>query len=277
MGKKLWAGQDNSGEEFRPLGEAIGCDRVRSSSSGGGEALWANVGALDGVGLIEHHAGTASKRGRTPVRSNWLQVGANREIQARERMSRLGVELGVAWRGLRRARRPHGGHGSPAKLSGVCKARERAGRCEMERGCECRHGRCSKMNWGRGQSDVAKDSGERARVRARWSTASAGTAELTGGAHGTARERASAQGKGSASGKVGPQGREGRGKRGARVKGTGANSLAPLGRERERVSAGEETAADRWCPPVWRRGRAAPLGWMGQLGLLWLFLFPWIF
>ena len=72
VGKRLWAGRDNSGEEFRPLGEAIDRDRARSSSSGGGGALWANVRALDGVGLAEHYAGAASKRDRTPVRPNWL-------------------------------------------------------------------------------------------------------------------------------------------------------------------------------------------------------------
>jgi hypothetical protein len=81
-GKTLRAGRDNSGEEFRPLGEAIYRDRARSRSSGGGGALWANVGALDGVGLAGHRAGAASKCGRTPLRPNWLQVDANRENQA---------------------------------------------------------------------------------------------------------------------------------------------------------------------------------------------------
>jgi hypothetical protein len=42
--------------------------------------------------------------------------------------------------------------------------------------------------------DVAKESGERARVRARWSTAGAGKAELIGRSHGAARERAGARG-----------------------------------------------------------------------------------
>ena len=41
----------------------------------------------------------------------------------------------------------------------------------------------------------------------------------------------------------------------------------PIGhREGGRECAGEETDADRWCPPV-RRGRAAPLGWTGLTGL----------
>jgi hypothetical protein len=83
-GKRLRAGRDNFDEEFRPLGEAIGRARARSSFSGGGEALLANVCALDGVGLAGYRAGTASKRGCTPSRPNWLQAGANRENQARE-------------------------------------------------------------------------------------------------------------------------------------------------------------------------------------------------
>jgi hypothetical protein len=82
-GEKLRAGRGNFGEEFRPPGEAIGRDRARGSSSGGGGALWANTGALDGVGLAGHSAGAASKRSHTPARPNWLQVGVNRGKQAR--------------------------------------------------------------------------------------------------------------------------------------------------------------------------------------------------
>jgi hypothetical protein len=43
----------------------------------------------------------------------------------------------------------------------------------------------------------------------------------------------------------------------AKGKTTGADKLAPLGREREGEARGAETAADRWRPPVRRRGRAA--------------------
>jgi hypothetical protein len=95
----LRAGRGSSSEEFRLLGEAIDHDRARASSSGGGGALWANVEALDGVGLAEHRANTASKRGRTPARPNWLHVGVNKENQAREQTSHLEAKLGVAWRG----------------------------------------------------------------------------------------------------------------------------------------------------------------------------------
>jgi hypothetical protein len=99
--EKHRAGHGNSGEEFRPSGEAIGCDRARASSSRGGGALWAKAGALDGVGMAGHRAGMASKRGRTPARPNWLRAGANRVKQAQGRVSHIGAELGVAWRGLR--------------------------------------------------------------------------------------------------------------------------------------------------------------------------------
>jgi hypothetical protein len=62
--------------------------------------------------------------------------------------------------------------------------------------------------------------------------------------------------------------------KGARARATDADNLVPLGRERERERVGKETAADRWNPPVRRRGRAAWLGRAGPVGLLWLFLFP---
>jgi hypothetical protein len=81
---ELRAGQGNFGKEFRSLGEAIDHDRARSCSNGGGGALWAKVGALDGVGLAEHRAGAASKRDCTPARPNWLRVGMNKENQALE-------------------------------------------------------------------------------------------------------------------------------------------------------------------------------------------------
>jgi hypothetical protein len=66
-----------------------------------------------------------------------------------------------------------------------------------------------------------------------------------------------------------------RGKRGARG---GGKQLSPTswphwaGRGRGEAG-GVETAADRWRPPVRRRGRAAWLGRAGLAGLLCLFLF----
>jgi hypothetical protein len=100
-GKKLQAGRGNSGEEFRPPGEAIDRDRARSSSSGGGGALWTNTEALNGVRPAGRRVGATSKCGHKPVRQNWLKAGANRKNQARGRVSHLGAELGVAWCGFR--------------------------------------------------------------------------------------------------------------------------------------------------------------------------------
>jgi hypothetical protein len=65
---------------------------------------------------------------------------------------------------------------------------------------------------------------------------SAERAELTGLAHGAAREKRDARGNGSTTGDPGPQGRE---RESARAKETGADRSAPAGRERERARAGE--------------------------------------
>jgi hypothetical protein len=110
----------------------------------------------------------------------------------------------------------------------------------------------------------------RARVRTRRSTASAEGVELTGQAHGAEREEKGARGNGSATSDLGPRDRE----RGStRVKKTGADRLAPAGREQESERAGERgSAADRRGPPVRRRGRATWLGRHGPAGLLYPFL-----
>jgi hypothetical protein len=156
----------------------------------------------------------------------------------------------------------------------------------MGRGSEGGRGRCSKRNSGRGQSDVVEDSGERARVRARWSTRGAGKAELTGGAHGAARERERPRGgKGSASGKADPQGREGRGGAG---EGNRRRQPGPTRQsEGESERAGKETIAPRWRPPVWQRRRTgarprwarwAGLGCFGFFfSLDFLIAFPFLF
>jgi hypothetical protein len=47
----------NSGEESRPWGGAIECDRARSSSGEGRGVLWANTRARDRAELASHHAG----------------------------------------------------------------------------------------------------------------------------------------------------------------------------------------------------------------------------
>jgi hypothetical protein len=85
------------------------------------------------------------------------------------------------------------------------------------------------------------------------------------------RKRGS-RGNGSAIGDLGPRDRE---RESTRVKKTGADRLAPAGKERDRERARERgTAADRRVPPVMQRGRAA---WLGWFGLVSPFLFLWIF
>jgi hypothetical protein len=56
-----------------------------------------------GLSWLDTARGATSKRDQTPARPNWLRSGANKENQARERVSHLGTELGVAWHGFRRA------------------------------------------------------------------------------------------------------------------------------------------------------------------------------
>jgi hypothetical protein len=74
-----------------------------------------------------------------------------------------------------------------------------------------------------------------ARVRTRWSTASAGRAELTGRVHDAKREKRDARGNGSAPGEPGPRGRERRGTRAGEA--TDTDRSAPTGTERERERA----------------------------------------
>jgi hypothetical protein len=112
--------------------------------------------------------------------------------------------------------------------------------CKMRRGSECGHWRASKKGAGRVGRRHGREIRRRARVRTRWSTASAGRAELTGRVHGTQREKG-CTGNGSAPGRTGPRERD---RRGTRVgEATGADRSAPAGRERER--AREKAAADR--------------------------------
>jgi hypothetical protein len=65
------------------------------------------------------------------------------------------------------------------------------------------------------------------------STASAERVELTGLAHGAEREKRDARGNDSTTGDLGPRDRE----RARAVEKKGTDRSAPLGRERERVSA----------------------------------------
>jgi hypothetical protein len=96
--------------------------------------------------MAGHRAGAASRRDHTPARPNWLKADANKVKQARGRESHLEVELGEAWRGLRRA----GWSGMRARFSsGVGKARERAELREMRWGTSAGHWRGSNKGDGR--------------------------------------------------------------------------------------------------------------------------------
>jgi hypothetical protein len=150
----------------------------------------------------------------------------------------------MAWCGLRRARWPG------------TRARERAGLCEMRRGSECGHWRGSKRGAGCVGGHRGREIRRRARVRTRWSTASAGRAELTWRVHDVEREKG-ARGQRLSAWQRGParQREEGRA-RAKQLAPTGRPQWAQSERERERERAGEKAAADRRAA-CRRRGRAA--------------------
>jgi hypothetical protein len=153
----------------------------------------------------------------------------------------------------------------------VSRARARARLREMRRGSECGHGRGSKGD-GMWAERCGRGSWRRARVRAHWSTAGEGRADLTREAHGAERERRGAQGNGSASGRTGPRGREGRGarRRGKQLAPTSWPHWAERGRGER---AGGKIAADRWHPPVRRCGRMGAWPSCALLGRLGSFAF----
>jgi hypothetical protein len=73
----------------------------------------------------------------------------------------------------------------------------------MRRGSECGHWRGSKKGARRVGGRRGREIRRCARVRTRWSTASAGRAELTRRVHGAEREKKDARGNGSAPGEPG--------------------------------------------------------------------------
>jgi hypothetical protein len=70
------------------------------------------------------------------ARMNQLRQGRIKGNRACERVSHLGTMLGRASHGFRRARRLHGGRGSPASTGGNGRARERVSVGEMRQGRE---------------------------------------------------------------------------------------------------------------------------------------------
>jgi hypothetical protein len=102
--------------------------------------------------------------------------------------------------------------------------------------------------------------------------ADAGRAELTGKAHGAEREGA----RGATARRLAERAHEAEREEGSRGEATGADKLAPLGREREGETCEAEPAANKWRPPVRRHGRAGMRpGWaeLGRLGCFAFFFF----
>jgi hypothetical protein len=97
------------------------------------------------------------------------------------------------------------GRGSPAATGDVGRALERVKLRETRRGVCAGHWRSSKKGAGRVGGHRGQEIRRRARVRTRWSTASAEGAELTGQVHGAEREERGARGNGSATGDLGPR------------------------------------------------------------------------
>jgi hypothetical protein len=148
----------------------------------------------------------------------------------------------------------------------------------MEWGSECGCGRCSKRSWG-AWPGISACVRKCARVGPR---RGAGKAELTGRSHGAARGSGHAGGTARCADEAGPRGRD---RKGRTSEGNRCQQPGPTGqREGERERAGKETAADRWNPPVRRRGRATWLGRAGRLGCFGFFIslefliaFPFLF
>jgi hypothetical protein len=171
-------------------------------------------------------------------------------------VSHLGAELGEAWSGLRRARWPERGSGSPA-AGGVGRARERVKSSEVSRGVCAGHWRGSKKeSWARG--------------RASWPRNPATCVSAQSPVHGKSGEggidkagprrkerKWDAWGQRLGTGEPGPQDRERESKR---AKETGADRSAPLGSEREREGAheGELPLTGGVCPSG---GAGARPGW----------------
>jgi hypothetical protein len=156
----------------------------------------------------------------------------------------------------------------------VGRARERVKLSEMRRGVCAGHWRGSKKGAGRVGRRRGQEIRRRARVRTRWSTASAEGAKLIGQFHGAERRKGGA-GQRLGDWRSGPARQRERERAG---EGNWRRQIGPTGqRAREGAPARGRTAADRRGPPVRRRGRVAWLGQLGPAGLLSLFLFLYIF
>jgi hypothetical protein len=136
-------------------------------------------------------------------------------------------------------------------------------------------GGAQKGSWAAWADVVAEDSGD---VRARWSTAGAGRAKLTGDVYNAMRERERA--RGATARRLAKWDSKAEREEGRTCEETSADSLAPLGsereRERERRVQGRElplTGGSHLSGGAGARAR----GLAGPAGLLCIFLFPWNF
>jgi hypothetical protein len=121
---------------------------------------------------------------------------------------------------------------------------------------------------------MAEDFGD-VRECARWSTTGARRVKLTGEAHGAERKDGRAGGMAR---RLAKWARKAEREEGRAGKETSADSLAPLGSEREREESVGQSGADRRGPPV-RGGRrmgaiARGWAWWASLGRFGFFHFP---
>jgi hypothetical protein len=259
----LRAGRGNSGEGFRPRGGGLRHAKAWTNFSRARGTPGDGAKALDRANLVGHRVGAADRHGQPPVKPKL----AGDEAQ----LGKPSMGMGVSPRGGARGGLVRLPAGWMTGTMGAGLRRGRAARAERERERDC-------VKWDGGVSVGAggAQKGAGARGRASWLGISAcvhecarvgprrgaGKAELTGRSHGAARERESGRTGVTArrADEAGPRGREGKERTG---EGNWRRQCGPTGqRQGERERAGKETTADRWNPPVRRRGDARP-GWAG--------------
>jgi hypothetical protein len=212
-------GRSNSGEPLRPRGGDLRRAKALANFSRGRGDTWTYSGELDRAKSVGHREHGEPPRPSTSEGEIGRAQGAIREIGHEDgcltsgrSLGRLGAISGELDGRVR-------GRGSPAAAG------------NRRRGQSAREGEVGHVGGRRG-----REMRQRARVRTRWSTASAEGAELTGQAHSVEKEERGVRGNGSATSDLGPRDRE---RESARVKKTGTDRSAPPGSERGRARARE--------------------------------------
>jgi hypothetical protein len=113
-GRRPWAGQRNSDEGFRPWGGGLWHAKVWEGFNRGSGDTGTYTGALDRAKQASHRAGAADHHGRAPAMPKLAEHRAKLGKLSTGTGVSPRVELGVAWRGLLRARWP----GKRARVSG---------------------------------------------------------------------------------------------------------------------------------------------------------------